>query len=74
MDEYGVDFDWTPEPRKPLVAVLADPWHGRLVERIIMMVNQCICYKGHVYRFSWKDGDVAFYEPAIMETAPHCCI
>jgi hypothetical protein len=73
MDEYGMDYDYTPEPRKPLTAVLADPRHGRLVERLIMMVNQCICYKGFVYKFSWRDGDVAFDEPAVLEAAPACC-
>jgi hypothetical protein len=73
MDEYGYDPDYTPEPRKSLVAVLADPRHGRLVERIIMMVNQCICFKGCVYKFSWRDGDVAFYEPVVLEPAHSCC-
>ncbi len=75
MDEYGCDFNWTPEPRKPLVAVLADPRHGRLVERIIMMINTVICFKGCVYKFSWRDGDVAFYEPAeVPAMGPACCI
>ena len=69
-----MDLDFTPEPRKPLIAVLADPCHGRLVERLIMMVNKCICYKGCIYQFSWRDGDVAFYEPAIMEAAPAGCV
>ncbi len=75
LDEYGCDYDWTPEPRKPMTAVLADPRHGRLVERIIMMVNHMICVKGCVYKFSWRDGDVAFYEPAeILAEGPACCI
>ncbi len=73
MDECGFDFDWTPEPRKPLVAVLADPRHGRLIERIIMMINHCICYKGCFYKFSWRDGDVVFYEPVRLEPAHSCC-
>lgn len=73
MDEYGVDFNFTPEPRKPLTAVLADPRHGRLVERFIMMINHCICFKGQVYKFSWRDGDVAFYEPATLEPLTQAC-
>ena len=75
MDEYGFDMDYIPEPRTPLVAVLADPRHGRLVERLVMMVNQIICYQGCVYKFSWRDGGVAFYEPAVVEAmGPACCV
>jgi hypothetical protein len=62
MDLYGFDWDRTPEP-KPLTAVLAHPGHGRLVERIIMMVSPRLCFRGCWYALSWRDNDVAFYQP-----------
>ncbi len=61
MDEYGFDWDYVPESKKPLTAVLAHPIHGRLVEKAIMMVNNFLFYQDWVYRFGWRDGDVAFY-------------
>ena len=75
MDEYGVDYDYTPEPRKPLVAVLADPRHGRLVEKLMLIISSVICFKGSFYTLSWRDGDVAFYQPAMVEAmGPACCV
>ncbi len=62
MDEYGFDFDFEFE-RKPLTAVFPHPDHGRLVERVIMMVWPCICLKDCWYTLSWRDNDVAFYQP-----------
>jgi len=73
MDEYGCDFDFIPEPRKFVTAVLAHPGHGRLTERIMTMISNCICFKGCIYNFSWRDGDVAFYEPAVLYPAQRCC-
>jgi hypothetical protein len=64
MDEYGFDWEFTPE-RKPLIAVLPHPEHGRLVERVIMMVNHCLCFRGCWYALSWRDRDVAFYQPVM---------
>jgi len=61
MDEYGCDWDYTPE-RKPLTAVLAHPLHGRLIEKVVLMINNCLMYGGCLYTFKWKDQDVAFYE------------
>ncbi|MFZ0052868.1 MAG: hypothetical protein WAK96_13915 [Desulfobaccales bacterium] len=66
MDEYGFDFNWTPEPRKLITAVLPHPGHGRLVEKIILMINHTICFQGCFYTLSWRDGDVAFYQPAFI--------
>ena len=40
-DEYGCDFDWTPEPRKMITAVLPHPGHGRLVEKVDDDGQQC---------------------------------
>jgi len=67
MDEYGNDFNWTPEPRKLVTAVLAHPGHSRLVEKIMLMVSSVICFKGCFYPLSWRDGDAAFYQPALVE-------
>ncbi len=71
MDEYGNDFQWTPEPRKLVTAVLPHPIHGRLVEKVMLMVNHCLCFKGCFYTLSWRDGDVCFYQPALTQA---CCI
>ena len=71
MDEYGFDFNWTPEPRKPITAVLPHPGHGRLVEKIMMMINHTICFQGSLYTLSWRDGDIAFYRPAFAQA---CCL
>lgn len=70
MDEYGHDFTWTPEPRKMVTAVLPHPIHGRLVEKIMLMINHCISFKGRFYTLSWRDGDICFYKPAL---AAACC-
>jgi hypothetical protein len=71
MDEYGHDFNWTPEPSKPLTAVLPHPIHGRLVEKVIMMVSPRICFRGCWYTLSWRDGDVCFYQRAFARA---CCL
>lgn len=72
MDEYGCDFDWTPEPRKLVTAVLAHPIHGRLVEKVMWMVSSVICFKECFYTLSWQAGDVAYYQPVHLE-AETCC-
>jgi hypothetical protein len=75
VDEYGNDFNWTPAPRKLVTAVLPHPGHGRLVEKIMLMVNSVICFQGCFYTLSWRDGDVAFYQPAMVEAmGPACCV
>jgi hypothetical protein len=75
MDEYGNDFNWTPEPRKLVTAVLPHPIHGRLVEKFMLMISSVICFKGSFYILSWRDGDVAFYQPAMVEAmGSACCI
>jgi hypothetical protein len=75
MDEYGNDFNWTPEPRKLVTAVLPHPGHGRLVEKLMLMISHTICFKGSFYTLSWRDGNVAFYQPAMVKAmGPACCI
>lgn len=64
MDEFGNDFSWTPEPRKLVTAVLPHPIHGRLVEKLMLMVSNVIDYQGCFYTLSWRDGGVCFYRPA----------
>jgi len=53
--------------RKPLVAVFPHPLHGRLVERVILMVSHMFNYKGIRYRFTWKNSGVAYYVPEAPE-------
>jgi hypothetical protein len=72
IDENGQDLNWTPEPRKMVTAVLPHPIHGRLVEKIMLMINSTICFKGCFYKLTWREGDVCFYEPAFA-AAEICC-
>lgn len=74
LDEYGCDYDWTPEPRRMVTAVLPHPDHGRLVEKVLLMVSSLISYKGCLYSLSWRTGDLAYYLPAHGEpAAAGCC-
>ena len=64
LDPYGTGNDPLPDNdtlRVPLVAVFPHPFHGRLVERVILMVRNMFNYKGIRYRFAWKDSGVAYY-------------
>lgn len=66
LDEYGVGLDPLADNdtlKNLLVAVFPHPFHGRLVERVIMMVSHAFNYKGIRYRFTWKNGGVAYYTP-----------
>ena len=75
MDENGQDLNWIPEPRKMVTAVLAHPCHGRLVEKLMLMIYNTISFKGSFYTLSWRDGDYAFYQPAMVEPmGPACCL
>jgi hypothetical protein len=73
LDEYGCDYDWTPEPRKLVTAVLPHPGHGRLVEKVMLMVSSVICFKDCHYSLSWRSGDVAYYQPVHLEPVPEPC-
>ena len=72
-DEYGCDVDWTPEPRKMITAVLPHPGHGRLVEKMMLMVSSLISFKGCLYTLSWYGGGVAYYQPAYGEPVTEGC-
>jgi hypothetical protein len=72
LDEYGSGHDPAPDNdtlKKPLVAVFPHPLHGRLVERVVMMVSHAFNYKGIRYRFTWKNSGEAYYTP-LAEIAP----
>lgn len=73
LDENGCDYDWTPEPRKWITAILPHPGHGRLVERALLMVSYVICFKESFYTLSWREGSVAYYEPAYAEPVHDAC-
>jgi len=73
LNEYGQDLAWTPEPSPSLTAVLPHPIHGRLVERAILMISNLLYYKGCVYKYSWKEGDVAYYRPACAKKDSRTC-
>jgi hypothetical protein len=70
LDEYGTGID--PDPnndtlRRPLVAVFPHPLHGRMVERVVLMVSHMFNYKGVRYRFTWKNRGEAYYTPEAEE-------
>jgi len=48
-----------------ITAVLPHPLHGRLVERVFLMVNKFINVEGQRFALSWRDGGVAFYQPVM---------
>jgi hypothetical protein len=51
------------EAPKLITAILPHPIHGRLVERVLLMVTHQLNYKGIRYILSWRDRDLAFYQP-----------
>ena len=72
LDECATGLDPLAENdtlKNLLVAVFPHPLHGRLVERVVMMVSHMFNYKGIRYRFTWKNSDVAYYTPQAEEAA-----
>lgn len=65
MPEYHVDpfTEAVEEPDMFVVAVLAHPLHGRLVERVILWVRPKVDFKGRPYKLNWWADGVAYYEP-----------
>ena len=57
MTESTVDFG------RLITAVLAHPFHGRLVERPIRYVRPDRTLKGERYKLTWWGEGVAYYEP-----------
>jgi hypothetical protein len=56
-----------------ITAVLAHPIHGRLVEKVMMMVSYVICFKECFYTLSWISADEAYYQPAYGEEVTEGC-
>jgi hypothetical protein len=46
-----------------VVAVLPHPFHGRLVERVILWVRPYVNLKGERYKLTWWSDGVAYYKP-----------
>ncbi|MBM4284427.1 MAG: hypothetical protein FJ128_04150 [Deltaproteobacteria bacterium] len=65
-DEYGNDPATveTMEPDRIVTAVLAHPFHGRLVERVILYVQPKLRFKGENYKLTWWGDGIAYYRPA----------
>lgn len=65
LNEYGFDFMSGGEvtPEQIVVAVLPHPYHGRLVERVILYVRPHLTLKGEKYKLTWWSDGVAYYEP-----------
>jgi hypothetical protein len=66
LSEYGFDVlsGAKINPEELVVAVLPHPYHGRLVERVILWVRPNLTIKGEKYKLTWWSDGVAYYEPA----------
>jgi len=70
LDAYGTGLDPLPSSEVlgvPLVAVFPHPLHGRLIERVVLMVSHAINYKGTRYQYSWRHDGVIYYTPKPLE-------
>jgi hypothetical protein len=66
LTEYGQSLEGGPESPEALnliTAILPHPFHGRLVEFPLLMVNKQITVEGVRYDLVWRDGALAFYQP-----------
>ena len=66
LTEYGQNLEGGPESPEALnliTAILPHPFHGRLVEFPLLMVNKQITVEGVRYDLVWRDGALAFYQP-----------
>jgi hypothetical protein len=67
LTEYGqsmeVDEEFFVGGSDLITAILPHPLHGRLVERVLLMVVKQINVEGVRYALSWRDGSLAFYRP-----------
>jgi len=67
LNEQGHDItSQEVDPGKLVVAVLAHPYHGRLVERVILWVRPYVNLKGERYKLTWWSDGVAYYEPTAL--------
>jgi hypothetical protein len=64
LTEHGQSLDGAyVEVPKLITAILPHPFHGRLVERPLLLVSKQFNLKGVRYVLSWRDHDLAYYEP-----------
>ncbi|MBM4295610.1 MAG: hypothetical protein FJ126_12015 [Deltaproteobacteria bacterium] len=66
LTESAQDLLYTPEESNLLVAVFPHPLHGRLIEKVILMLVSRIEFMGQTYQLTWRDGGVAFYAPVLV--------
>jgi hypothetical protein len=68
LNEYGTDMTNTEQvaPNEIVTAVFSHPFHGRLVERVILYVRPGLHFKGENYKLSWWGDGVAYYEPVAL--------
>jgi hypothetical protein len=55
-EEYFVGIDL-------ITAILPHPFHGRLSEFPLLMVNKLISVEGVRYILTWRDHNLAYYQP-----------
>jgi hypothetical protein len=64
LNEQGQDISSAEaDYGRVVVAVLPHPFHGRLVERVILWVRPYVSMKGERYKLTWWSDGVAYYEP-----------
>ena len=65
MQQYTVDpfVEVMEEPTQLVTAVLPHPFHGRLVERLILWVRPHLDMEGERYKLTWWGDGVAYYQP-----------
>ena len=67
LTEYGQSLEVSNEyfvgGSDLITAILPHPFHGRLVERILLMVTKNIALEGMRYSLIWRDGALAYYQP-----------
>ena len=76
LDEFGIGIDPMPDNdtlRKPLVAVFPHPLHGRLVERVVLMVSHSSIIKVFAIALPGKTAasPTITRRPLEQETARH---
>jgi hypothetical protein len=67
LTEYGQSLEVADEyfigGSDLITAILPHPLHGRLVERVLLMVVSNINVEGMRYALNWRDGALAYYKP-----------
>ncbi len=65
LTEQGFDTLGGPtvSTEEVVTAVFPHPYHGRLIERVILWVRPFIEFKGERYKLTWWSQGVAYYAP-----------